>query len=186
MSGRSGEAPSLAADEEIDVGNGATTPASFSGPAGGRRVPSMGEIGLNQFDPYLINRISARWNADMTEVLREHDLTTVRMRTLAVLSVAPGLTINELSVYAVTEQSTLSRNLDAMEEAGLIERRMRENDARVREIHITGEGRDAFAAFWPDMHAAYARMFEGVPEDEHRAFTATLHRVLRNIRRHEM
>ena len=63
---------------------------------------------------------------------------------------------------------------------------MRDGDARVREIHITGEGREAFAAFWPDMHAAYARMFAGIPEDEHRAFTATLQAVLRNIRRHEM
>ncbi len=109
----------------------------------GRR-PSMGEIGLNQFDPYLLNRISARWNADMAEVVKAHDLTTARMRALAVLSVAPGLTINELSVYAVTEQSTLSRNLDAMEEQGLIRRRMRAEDGRVREIHLTEKGRETF------------------------------------------
>ena len=170
-------------------GDDETTPPTFEGAVGGR-VPSMGEIGLQNFDPYLINRISARWNADMGEALKAHDLTTVRMRVLAVLSVAPGLTINELSVYAVTEQSTLSRNLDAMEEAGedggLIERRMRDGDARVREIHITEEGRAVFAKVWPGMHALHARMFDGVPEAEHRAFTATLHAVLRNIRRHDI
>ena len=149
------------------------------------RLPSMGEIGLNQFDPYLLNRISARWNADMQDILRAHDLTTARMRALAVLSVAPGLTINELSVYAVTEQSTLSRNLDAMEEQGLIARRMRAEDGRVREIHLTDKGRDTFAAFWPDMHARYEAMFQGIDAEEHRQFTSTLHKVLGNIRHHQ-
>ena len=28
-------------------------------------IPSIGEIGLNHFAPYLINRISARWSADI-------------------------------------------------------------------------------------------------------------------------
>ncbi len=151
----------------------------------GRR-PSMGEIGLNQFAPYLLNRISARWNADMAEVLKAHDLTTARMRALAVLSVAPGLTINELSVYAVTEQSTLSRNLDAMEEQGLIRRRMRAEDGRVREIHLTEKGRETFAAFWPEMHALYTSLFRNISPEEHRQFTGTLHKILANIRHHDL
>ncbi|MEM7567967.1 MAG: MarR family transcriptional regulator [Pseudomonadota bacterium] len=154
--------------------------------ATGGRVPSMGEIGLNQFDPYLLNRISARWNADMSEILKSHGLSTARMRALAVLSVSPGLTINELAVYAVTEQSTLSRNLDAMEEQGLIVRRMRAADARVREIHLTEKGRETFAAFWPDMHGLFDAMFQGISPEEHRAFTGTLQKILANIRHHDL
>ena len=43
-------------------------------------IPSIGEVGLNHFAPYLLNRISARWNADMQEALKAFDLTTAAGR----------------------------------------------------------------------------------------------------------
>jgi DNA-binding MarR family transcriptional regulator len=134
--------------------------------------PTMGEIGLNQFAPYLMNRIAARWNATMAEELRAFDMTTAKMRALAILS--------------ITEQSTMSRTLDALEDQGLIRRQQRAEDMRVREVHITEAGRAAFAEVWPGMYDRFVQMFDGVEEEEYRAFTATLHKVLRNIRKHEI
>ncbi len=148
--------------------------------------PTMGEIGLNQFAPYLINRISARWNANMAEELKAFDMSTAKMRALAILSITTGLTINELSVFTVTEQSTMSRTLDALEEQGFIRRQQRSEDMRVREVHITEAGRAAFAEVWPQMYDRFVRMFDGIDEEEYQAFTQTLHKVLRNIRRHDM
>lgn len=152
---------------------------------GAARPPSMGEIGLSSFAPYLLNRIAARWNADLAEALRAHGTTTTRMRVLAVLSVSSGLTVNELSVFAVTEQSTMSRTLDALEEQGHIRRRPREGDLRVREISITEDGRAAFAAVWPMVYEKFGVMFEGVDAAEYQAFLSTLHKVLGNIRKHD-
>ena len=154
--------------------------------AAGSAIPSIGEIGLQQFAPYLLNRISARWNANMAEALRAHDMTTTKMRALAVLSITSGLTVNELSVLAVTEQSTMSRTLDAMEEQGFIRRQPRADDMRVREVHITEQGREAFARVWPMIHDMFLRMFEGIEDDEYQAFTTTLHKVLLNIRKHDI
>lgn len=156
------------------AGSGATAP------------PSMGEIGLSSFAPYLLNRIAARWNANMAESLRAFDMTTTKMRVLAVLSISSGLTVNELSVFAVTEQSTMSRTLDAMEEQGFIRRRTREGDLRVREVFITEAGRDAFAEVWPTMYEQFSSMFEGVDEEEYQALVSTLHKVLANIRKHDL
>ena len=158
-----GETPSLAAERE-----------------------TLGEIGLSRFTPYLMNRIVGRWNADLQEELKSYDLTTAKMRTIAVLSVVPGLTINELSIYAVTEQSTMSRTLDALEGQGFIRRAERESDGRVREIYLTDTGRAAFDRFWPAMHDALGRLYEGVSDEERDAFIATLQKMLRNIRRHDM
>ncbi len=146
---------------------------------------TLGEVGLTHFAPYLMNRIMGRYNSELSVRLREQGLTTAKMRTLAVLAVVPGLTINELSVYAVTEQSTMSRTLEALEKAGLVRRVERETDARVREIYLTDEGRAAFERVWPDMHAAYAEMFTGIPEAERAAFVGTLQRILGNIRQHD-
>jgi len=148
--------------------------------------PTMGEIGLNHFAPYLMNRIIARWNSNLAEELREYDLTTAKMRTLAVLSVSASLTINELSVFAVIEQSTMSRTLDSLEEQGYIRRTPRPEDMRIRDVTITEEGRAAFARFWPTMYDALLRMFDGIDEEEYRAFTGTLHKILLNIRKHEI
>jgi len=148
--------------------------------------PTMGEIGLNQFAPYLMNRIMARWNANMAEALKADGIGTATMRALAVLSISSGLTINELSVFAVTEQSTMSRALDGMEDQGLIRRVQRAEDMRVREVHITDAGRAAFERIWPTMYDMFDRMFDGVDEAEYQAFVSTLHRVLRNIRKHDV
>ena len=145
-------------------------------------LPSLGEIGLNHFTPYLMNRIAARWNADLAGELREYDLTTPQMRVLAVLSINSGLTINELSVLTVTEQSTMSRTLDTLEARDLVRRRQRANDMRVREVEVTEAGRTAFAAFWPVMFNRYRQMFKDIGEQEFSGFVATLHKVLRNIR----
>ena len=149
-------------------------------------IPAMGEIGLNQFVPYLMNRIMGRWNSNLNERMLKKDLTTVKMRILAVLSIHSGLTINELSVYTVIEQSTISRSLDRMQDQGLIRRQMREGDGRIREIHIMDKGRTIFDEFWPEMYRSYESLFDGIEPAEREMFIKTLHKLLNNIREREL
>lgn len=149
-------------------------------------MPTLGEIGLNNFAPYLMNRVMARWNANMAEELKRVDITTAKMRALAVLSITPSATINELSVFAVIEQSTMSRTLDSLEEQGYIRRQPRLEDMRVRDVSITEEGRAAFDQMWPVMYDSLLQMFNGIDEDEYRTFLATLQKILRNIRKNDI
>lgn len=149
-----------------------------------RPASSLGQIGLERFAPYLMNRIMGRYNAGLREALAAQGLTTPQMRTLAVLSVAGNLSINELSVYAVIEQSTMSRTLDALEGAGLVRRREDPDDSRTRRVSLTEEGREAFDRIWPALAAAERALFEGIPDDERDRFVSTLGRVLRNVRVH--
>ena len=148
--------------------------------------PSMGEIGLNHFAPYLMNRVIARWNANLADELKALDISTVKMRALAILSITPSVTINELSVFAVTEQSTMSRTLDSLEEQGYIRRQPRPDDMRIRDVTITEDGRAAFETLWPTMYDCFLDMFDGIEEEEYRAFINVLHRVLRNIRKNDL
>jgi DNA-binding MarR family transcriptional regulator len=153
-----------------------------------RRIPGqprLGEIGLGNFAPYLMNRIMGRYNASLRADLAGLGLTTPKMRALAVLSVIEAPLIRELAVYAVVEQSTLSRALDQLAGEGLILRETDAGDSRAIRVHITEAGRAAFEAMWPQMAASYARMFQGIPDDERRAFVATLQKMLGNIRRHD-
>lgn len=115
-------------------------PLGLRNAAAGQR-PSLGEIGLNHFAPYLINRVSSSWNTHLSDALKAHEMTTTKMRALAILSISSPVTINELSLYALTEQSTMSRTLDALDEQGFIRRTPRPGDLRVRDVEITPLGR---------------------------------------------
>lgn len=148
-------------------------------------VPGLGEIGLENFAPYLMNRIMGRYNASLRAELAAGGLSTTKMRALAVLSVIDGLQARDLAVYAVTEQSTLSRALDALAAEGLVRRDADPDDSRASRVCITPAGRAAFERLWPQMARAYARMFHGIGAAERRAFTGTLQTILSNIRKHD-
>jgi DNA-binding MarR family transcriptional regulator len=149
-------------------------------------LPRLGEVGLVNFAPYLMNRIMGRYNAGFRDEMAKMGLTTPKARALAVLSVVEGPLIRELAVYTVIEQSTLSRALDQLQTEGLIRREVDAADSRAVRVFITKAGRETFESLWPHMAEAQARMFRGIPEDERRAFVATLQKMLANIRKHEI
>lgn len=154
----------------------------MSGGGDSPRQSLVGDLSLDDFLPYLLNRISSRLNIDLAEDLREIGVTPQYWRVLAVLHVADGRSIGELSVYTITEQSTLSRIVDRMAEAGLVERRASPEDARVAEVHLTAAGRETFDRILPVAIGHYRRATAGLDESEHRQLVDTLHKVLDNIR----
>lgn len=145
----------------------------------------LGEIGLNNFAPYLMNRIMGRYNVSLREEMAALGLTTPKMRALAVLSVIDGILLRELAVFAVVELSTLSRALDALEADGLVKCQTDTSDGRARRVYIADAGRETFDSLWPHMSQNYERMFMGIEGEERRAFVGTLQKMLANIRKHD-
>jgi DNA-binding MarR family transcriptional regulator len=148
-------------------------------------APRLGEMGLVNFAPYLMNRIMGRYNASLRAEMAALGLTTPKMRALATLAVIDGVQIRQLAVYAVVEQSTLSRALDQMAAEDMIRREPDPTDSRATRVFLTDTGRAAFDRMWPHMAKTYARMFKGIPDDERRAFVGTLQKMLTNIRIHD-
>jgi DNA-binding MarR family transcriptional regulator len=141
---------------------------------------SLREMGLANYAPYLMNRIMGRYNASLRDEMRGLGLTIPKMRALAVLSVFDGLIIRELAAFAMVEQSTLSRALDGLEAEGLVRREVAESDGRATLVSLTEDGHAAFDRLWPHMAEAHARLFRGIPEEQRRAFVATLQVILGN------
>lgn len=150
-----------------------------------KAAQNLGEIGLENYAPYLMNRIMGRYNAALHAEMAALGLTTPKMRALGVLAVHDGLLIRDLAVYSVVEQSTLSRALDGLEAEGLVERRADAGDKRAVRIFLTAEGRAAHARLWPTMQAASEAMFDGIPDADRSALLGTLQKILRNIRKHD-
>lgn len=151
---------------------------------GTKDIPSFPDIGLENYAPYLMNRIMGRYNESLREEMAALELTPVQMRALAILTQIDGPLIRDLAVFAIVEQSTLSRALDGLEADGLIRRATAKEDNRARLVHITEKGREVFDALWPRMFSAYEQMFTGVPDTDREAFVRTLQSILRNTRRH--
>lgn len=143
---------------------------------------SLGEIGMNNFAPYLMNRIVARYNHSLAETLKDLSLTTPKMRVLSVLSVVNGPVIRELAIFSLVGPSTLSRVLDAMEADGLIRREAHEQDSRSCRVYLSDRGGAYYEKLWPKMSSEYQRMFAGTSREERAAFVNTLQKILRNIR----
>ena len=141
----------------------------------------LGEMGLSGFAPYLMIRVISRFDATLRGELAAQGLTMPKMRALAVLSVIEGPLIRDLAIYTVTEQSTLSRALDGLASEGLIRRETDPQDSRGIRVYLTRAGRGAFERLWPHMAQGYAAMFRGIPEEERRAFVATLQKLLANV-----
>ena len=147
--------------------------------------PTLGEIGLMNYAPYLMNRIMGRYNSALRDEMASLGLTTPKMRALAVLSVNDGLLIRTLATYAIVDPSTLSRALDQLATEGHIRRAADPADSRATRIHITEAGRAHFETLWPRMAEAHSRIFKGIPDDERRAFVATLQKMLNNVQSSE-
>lgn len=149
------------------------------------RPADLAALGLDGYAPYLMNRIMGRYNATLRAEMSALGLSTAKMRALAILSVMDGLHMRVLGVYAVVEQSTLSRAIDGLEADGLVTREPDETDSRASRICLTDTGRAAFDRLWPHMLDAHDTMFAGIEAGERAAFLSTLRRILANIRKHD-
>lgn len=108
-------------------------------------------------------------------------MTVAQAATLEALA-GGGMRIVELGRRLGITQSTLSRNLDRLEERGYVERAADERDARAFVVTLTGAGRAA-AAEVAEGEIAFAReILERLAGDERHAVVESLERLLLAVR----
>ncbi|QBY02766.1 MarR family transcriptional regulator [Rhodophyticola sp. CCM32] len=157
-------------------------PSDLELPSLPQSTDDITELGLSSFAPYLMNRILRRYNARMDEEIRGHGLNVPRLRVLAALAAEGPQTINNLAVFAISEQSSISRLLDQMEAEGLVLRQVSESDSRARIASLTELGRDRFEEAFPLMRGAEADMLTGFSTAERALLIELLRRMMSNIR----
>jgi flavin reductase (DIM6/NTAB) family NADH-FMN oxidoreductase RutF/DNA-binding MarR family transcriptional regulator len=94
---------------------------------------------------YLLARASSLVSGAFHGALPQWNLTVPEWRVLACLSDVEALSVGELAAMALMKQPRLTRVLDGMEEAGLIERHGSREDRRRVTIHLTPTGRERVA-----------------------------------------
>lgn len=133
---------------------------------------------LNAYLPYLVNRISKYWTSEQGEALAKLGISNTQMRILSCLAAAGELTINELSELSVTEQSTTSRTVENLVEAGLVLRHIGDTDQRLRRVRLSAKGHKQLAAMAPTVNGLYHQFVGQIDEEALRACVETLKMIL--------
>ncbi|MGL3110588.1 MarR family winged helix-turn-helix transcriptional regulator [Bradyrhizobium sp. BR 1432] len=141
---------------------------------------------LQAYIPYLFNRLANRWNLDQNRDLSEHGINNVVFRTLSILFIYKTLTVNEVAVLAVTEQSTASRMVESMVSSGFVKREIAEDDQRRRVVALTPDGEALLRKIWPIMEKNYERLTAGIDPDEIEICARVLARMVENIKQNQI
>jgi DNA-binding MarR family transcriptional regulator len=113
---------------------------------GGSKPPEA----LGEYTGFLLTWVAARGRDQFATAMAELDLRPPHFALLTVIGAHPGATQQELVEATGIDPSTMVQIIDALEAAGLAERRMHASDRRKRAVHLTAAGeerlRDARAA----------------------------------------
>jgi DNA-binding MarR family transcriptional regulator len=110
-----------------------------------RSRPAAGRAFVRDYLPYLLGQANHAVHQGFAARLRAAGLASTEWRVLATLSDGDGLTVGELAREVLAQQPTLTKVVDRMERAGLVERRGDAADGRRTLVFATARGRTLVA-----------------------------------------
>ncbi|MDQ1040674.1 DNA-binding MarR family transcriptional regulator [Streptomyces sp. V3I8] len=102
------------------------------------------------------------------------ELSLVSYTLLGHLEVSGGCRATDLAAHHALDKSTVSRQVSALEGAGLIARRPDPRDQRVQVLDLTPAGTEILAQVTERRRAAFRARLAGWPEDDLQRFAAYL------------
>ncbi len=131
----------------------------------------------SEYLPYLLNRVVALINAPMQRELKRQGMTMTHWRVLGFLYERDGLIISELAERTVTDQATLSRALDRLQQRKLIRRQVVRQDSRQTEIYLCDAGRVQYLQLLEFARAIEDWAFEAIAPGELDQLRGTLEKM---------
>jgi len=136
------------------------------------------ELDLNEYLPYLINRVGSALAARFTaDELAAHGLSIAMWRVLAVLSSNGGQRQIDLAELTSIDASTLSRLVTRLVRMGLVTRSRSRTDSREVVVTLTAKGRALLNRLLPLALGLEDTLSFGVPRKD----LATVKRALRRM-----
>lgn len=135
---------------------------------------------------FLIHDVARLYRRRLDQRAQALGLTSAQWRVLATIARTELLNLEPLNQATLAEQMdmeaiTLSRHIDRMETAGLIERRANPTDRRAYQLFLTETARPLVSSFRVISANCLADVLVGVSEDEIKHVTDVLNRIHLNI-----
>ncbi len=112
---------------------------------------------------------------------RDIPMTSAQLKIIARLIRNEGISQSALSGMLDVEPMTLSRHVDRMEAAGLVERRPHPTDRRARQLFSTELSRELLAPMRSRAAAVLDQVQEGLSADDRAALLGYLETVVNNL-----
>lgn len=137
---------------------------------------------LEDFIPYLINRVGAALVADFTATaLSSHDLSIAMWRVLAALSASGEQRQIDIAAMTSIEVSTLSRLITRLMRRGLVTRRRSPHSSREVMVELSARGRSLVERLIPIARQLEDKAIAGVSPTEIAALKRALRQLYENL-----
>ncbi|MHA3904695.1 MarR family winged helix-turn-helix transcriptional regulator [Castellaniella sp. WN] len=149
-----------------------------------RFIPEGGDFHYDEFPFYWLVRVHALYTLELEKVLKRLKTGIPQRRVLIVLRRHGVVSVSMLAMHVVIKPSTLTRILQRMREAGLIEMRTNSEDARVTDVLITPQGEDLAARIEEATRGIFVRGYRGLDAGELERLMTVLRRMFVNLSEH--
>ena len=112
---------------------------------------------------------------------RDIPMTSAQLQIVVRLKHREGMSQAALAGLLDIEPMTLSRHLDRMEAAGLVERRADPNDRRARRLYITDHARSLLEPMRARVMAIYDEVQAGLSPEQRSALVESLNTIVDNL-----
>lgn len=125
--------------------------------------------------------VAAQVNQRLDEICRRHGITHEQYNVLRILRGAgpAGHPRCEIAARLVNRAPDVTRLVDRLARAGLVERTWAPENRRLSIARITARGLELLENMEPDIAALSGEVFAGVPDAELDAFAHTCERIMR-------
>ena len=106
------------------------------------------------------------------------DLTSVQFAALDTIAGQPGIDQATLAATIGFDRATIGGVIDRLEQKGLVQRVVSEQDRRARQLHLTPDGAQLLAASRPVVEALQAEILAPLSNTERATFLALAHKAL--------
>ncbi len=139
--------------------------------------PGSPSFELSDYPFYRLNRLSGRYASVMNSVLKPLSLDQLRWRVLMILGDQETCSISRIADLAITQLSTITRNVQRMQRDGLVELIRCASDNRVTEVSLTEHGRTIHQT----VRSVASRVFQQATSNLHADEVLLLSRLLENM-----
>ncbi|MGE4452418.1 MarR family winged helix-turn-helix transcriptional regulator [Castellaniella sp.] len=149
-----------------------------------RFIPEGEGFHYDEFPFYWLVRLHALYTLELEKVLKRLNTGIPQRRVLIVLRQHGVVSVSTLAMHVVIKPSTLTRILQRMREAGLIEMRTNAEDARVTDVLITPEGVDLAARIEEATRRIFVRSYRDLDAVELERLMKVLRHMFVNLSEH--
>ncbi|CAN5369231.1 MarR family transcriptional regulator [soil metagenome] len=136
---------------------------------------------VDDFLSSLLMRAGHAISEDFLKEIEKQKLAVTEWRVLATLSDGDGLTIGQLSDMVIAKQPTVTKIIDRMSDAGLVERHTGQVDKRQTTIYTTEKGKELVKDLLRRAKLSEASALLGISDGEVEVLNTTLRRMIEGV-----